>query len=113
MRKVLISILILINFLFANDIHMMLKKECQYRVYGNGESIEIFKGYLYGLAEGIEYTTPSKDRTSFATQDLNVVVDVACKEAFNNNGSHPFLVKFKWGLSVTLDKNYTEYSTIK
>ncbi|MDB2562195.1 hypothetical protein N9X61_01175 [Sulfurimonas sp.] len=115
MKKLIIATMVLVGLaptVSADMIDDGIKKQCQYIVYGNGSDNSLIDMMMIGIVAGHSFkTTNLTDFAQKATR--NQLVELACKEAFNNNKAIDFMPKFQWGVSVTMDKQYMNQRTIK
>lgn len=113
MNKILVSILLLSISLFGDTVDNLIKKECQYIVYGNGASDRSISSFMYGVVAGTLYHTEEKDSTKNASGTYADISELGCKEALSNNKVDSFQMKFLWGVNVIVNKNFTKYSNLK
>lgn len=112
-KTILIVSVLLVNYANAKiDPNELIRKYCQYEVYGNGND-DIYSSLLMlGIVQGYMFGLTPKDRINQGASPQNVLV-LACKEALNNNSTQQFSDKYKIGVAVTIDKKYAKYSNLK
>lgn len=122
MKKLLVGILIVIGLSVSAQAYDVsantLKKHCQYRVYGNGVSMDEIDSYMIGVINGISYMVVFENRSDLLLKgefsSYDDIIDVGCKEALaNNDASINFDSKFKFGITIILDKRYAKQSKLK
>jgi len=87
---------LLITSAYASKTDAMLKKQCQYIVFGKEENNRFFLGYLHGIVQGISFATPPKDVTAFYKRSKSQTVNLkACENALINVTTHGFVNDFK------------------
>lgn len=61
------------------------KKECQYEVYGNGESIDFVAGMMSGIVKGAVSMIPKEESTNFLLNStIGTIKLKACQKTLNN-----------------------------
>ena len=89
----------------ANNIDEIMKKQCQYLVYGTGENNIYINMYMMDIVAGEMYFTSKKKKFDYAHKTTsNQIKKRACKEALNNNTTKSFEDKYKFGMAMLIDK---------
>ncbi|QSZ42166.1 hypothetical protein GJV85_08585 [Sulfurimonas aquatica] len=92
----------------------MIESQCHYIVNGTGVDNDFTHVYMAGLVTKRVYTTDFKYLTKIAkTSTRQNTIKIACEEALLNTSNLKFDVKFKNGLSITLDTRYAKHSKRK
>lgn len=107
-KTILIALLTLLPLTAtAEEIDNILKKQCQYEVYGNGEKDFLTGSYMLGIVSGIDYITSKKDKTIFANKSsYTIISSKACQNALNNISSNGFLNDFRWQATKLISTEY-------
>ncbi len=79
----------------SSETDAILKKQCQFIVYGKGGDDTMAKTYLSGLITGIRSMIPKREKT---ITTVATVKAEACKYALNNIGKSGFLMDYKWAV---------------
>ena len=120
MKKIILGSLIFIaTSSMANyDTQMSerVNQFCQHLLYDNG-GVDYEAGlYMGEHVDTTFYTIDEENVTDFYRKAASKgdVVKRACREALaNNNNTISFVAKYKFGLSVTIDKSMAEYSFLE
>ena len=116
MKKILLATALLVGLSStANaEINKKVKKQCKYVVYGSGNNARSTNMYMLGLINGQGFIMNANDYTSNASKLSKAQIEKrACREAFNNKSTDAFSDKYQWGVVVTINKQYSQHSTLK
>ena len=103
------SLAVLPSTVLADSIDNMMKKQCQYNVYGNGTTSNSSSSYLSGIIVGINSMIDSKDRTEFSKKsNPGIISDKACQNALNNISSNGFSNDYLWEAIKLISKKYSK-----
>lgn len=98
--KILILTALLISSIQGKDkfdLSLSMQKQCQYEVYGNGQSIDLIAGILYGAGQIARYKAQKHNKLS-----LYVITTKACQDALNDNSLIDFELKYYKALAEIL-----------
>ena len=96
-----------INLFAAMSNDEMVKKQCQYDIYGNGQTSSYAIGKMMGIIDGIMYMTSKEDKEDIiATATFGIISDKACQNALNNISEYGFYEDYKWELTKLLSKKF-------
>jgi hypothetical protein len=80
MKKVILSILLLSSFSYADKLSDVIEKQCEYNLYGKGNNDEKTQVYLHGLVAGMRYVTPLNQHSiSSKKNDSTKIINIVCK----------------------------------
>lgn len=98
----------------ATEYDEQIESQCKYIVNGNGINDDLTHIYMAGLLTKIVYTTDFKYLTKLAKiSSRQYTIKVSCKEALLDTRELKFDVKFKNGLSITVDTRYAKHSRLE
>lgn len=112
--KILFLLFLLFSSIFAIEYDNRIEGQCKYIVNGAGDNDDFTHVYMAGLVSKRVYTTDFKYLTKLAKiSTRQYTIKVACQEALLNTNNLKFAIKFRNGLSVTVDSRYAKHSRLK
>ena len=86
----------------------MVKKQCKAITNGNLKPL-MNNTYLKGIVEGINYTIPYSDATELAkSAATDSIMEMACKNVFENRTLHGFEADYKWQVIKLTSKKHSK-----
>ena len=115
MKKLVVAMVVVLGLSVSvhADPAEMMKKQCQYLIYGNGSHDSVSDMFMAGIVAGAFFNIPTAQRTEKSKASYGAIRELACKEALADNSTEDFDNKYLWGTSTIMDKRYTKYSKLK